>query len=304
MLIDMVSNAGCFNDQELIPGQLEHSEEDSGLVAHTKARTSHPALMVCKKSTAKQDEDEKKKELQLPMEKEKKEKEERARMMALEQRRRKEEEERKKCAEEEEQKCLELERRRKEEEERQQRETEEREAMELKEREEGKQKREESQKAKEELVPEDQPTSSSDVKGEEEAAPISDQRASSGDPTQGQGSRAGVTEAVSEPSEAEGRRYSSSPMCLPDGTEQKRLQWMKECVPWTKLSLQNKRKQVASAKAVRRASVKVLPPLSPDTILQSAAWSSLKQVETRNQALWTLLLLTTVQCCSWLTSLA
>ncbi|XP_036373534.1 leucine-rich repeat and IQ domain-containing protein 1 [Megalops cyprinoides] len=73
---------------------------------------------------------------------------------------------------------------------------------------------------------------------------------------------------------------SSRNMCLPDLTEQKRLEWMKACVPWTKLSLQNKRKQVVKTKTVRRGSGSSLPPLSTDTILQRGTESSLKQVTT------------------------
>ncbi|KAJ8269053.1 hypothetical protein COCON_G00116600 [Conger conger] len=303
------------HNEELMARQPGQSVEDSGqaeqrgLADLIETRASHRAFLLCKKSTALQDDrkDEwrKKKEQHLQMEKEREEKEERARMKALEQRRveeerarmtaleerrRKEEEERarmkmleqRRRKEEEERARMKVleQRRRKEEEERQLRETEEREAKELREEEEER-RREESHKEKAEAVPEAQPTPLClEVKGEEEAAPESDRPASSADPTQAQGSQAAITEAVTEPSEAEGHTPCSSLMCLPDSIEQKRLAWMKDCVPWSKLSLQNKRKQVVQAKSMRRGSVKALPPLSVDIVLQSAAWNSLKQVTT------------------------
>ncbi|XP_042267634.1 leucine-rich repeat and IQ domain-containing protein 1 [Thunnus maccoyii] len=73
-------------------------------------------------------------------------------------------------------------------------------------------------------------------------------------------------------------------LCLPERTEQKRLSWMKDCIPWSKLSLQNRRKQrgcVRSWRGPRRvAEAGSLPPLSPDTLLQSTGWKSLKEVTT------------------------
>ncbi|XP_067446704.1 leucine-rich repeat and IQ domain-containing protein 1 [Thunnus thynnus] len=73
-------------------------------------------------------------------------------------------------------------------------------------------------------------------------------------------------------------------LCLPEHTEQKRLSWMKDCIPWSKLSLQNRRKQrgcVRSWRGPRRvAEASSLPPLSPDTLLQSTGWKSLKEVTT------------------------
>ncbi len=70
-------------------------------------------------------------------------------------------------------------------------------------------------------------------------------------------------------------------ICLPDSTEQKRLAWMMSCTPWSKLSLQNKRKvqQQSQKRGPRKRRVHRLPPLSVDTILKTGAWSSLKQVE-------------------------
>ncbi|KAM7002330.1 uncharacterized protein lrriq1 [Tautogolabrus adspersus] len=74
------------------------------------------------------------------------------------------------------------------------------------------------------------------------------------------------------------------PVFLPEHTEQKRLSWMKECVPWSKLSLQNKRKQKGSFRSVRglRRAVKAssLPPLCKSTLLQTTGWTSLREVTT------------------------
>nr|XP_029133776.1 leucine-rich repeat and IQ domain-containing protein 1 [Labrus bergylta] len=74
------------------------------------------------------------------------------------------------------------------------------------------------------------------------------------------------------------------PVFLPEQTEQKRLSWMKECVPWSQLSLQNKRKQKGSFRSVRglRRAVEAsgLPPLCQNTLLQTAGWTSLKEVTT------------------------
>ncbi|XP_041650471.1 leucine-rich repeat and IQ domain-containing protein 1 [Cheilinus undulatus] len=74
------------------------------------------------------------------------------------------------------------------------------------------------------------------------------------------------------------------PVFLPEHTEQKRLSWMKECVPWSRLSLQNKRKQKGSfqsGRGTRRAmGSSSLPPLSTDTLLQSTGCTSLKEVTT------------------------
>ncbi|XP_066580362.1 leucine-rich repeat and IQ domain-containing protein 1 [Amia ocellicauda] len=70
----------------------------------------------------------------------------------------------------------------------------------------------------------------------------------------------------------------SHQMCLPDGTEQKRLAWMKACTPWSQISMQHKRMQVVKRKVIRKSSAVQLPALSTKTILQSGDWISLKQV--------------------------
>lgn len=82
----------------------------------------------------------------------------------------------------------------------------------------------------------------------------------------------------------ESESQESISVCLPESTEQKRLAWMVSCTPWSKLSLQNKRKvssaqQQSQKRGPRRKRVPSLPPLSVDTILKTGTWSSLKQVE-------------------------
>ncbi|XP_041692957.1 leucine-rich repeat and IQ domain-containing protein 1 [Coregonus clupeaformis] len=73
---------------------------------------------------------------------------------------------------------------------------------------------------------------------------------------------------------------------LPEQTEQRRLAWMRDCTSWSKLSLQNKRKQQQGVRtqgrrgARRAAEGSGLPPLCPDTLLQSGAWNSLQEVTT------------------------
>ncbi|XP_062317754.1 leucine-rich repeat and IQ domain-containing protein 1 isoform X2 [Osmerus eperlanus] len=71
-------------------------------------------------------------------------------------------------------------------------------------------------------------------------------------------------------------------MTLSEQTEQKRLAWMKDCIPWSKLSLQNKRKtQTPQRRRARRATAgDCLPPISPDVLLQHGAWGSLQEVTT------------------------
>ncbi|KAM6925994.1 leucine-rich repeat- and IQ domain-containing protein 1 [Lycodopsis pacificus] len=75
-----------------------------------------------------------------------------------------------------------------------------------------------------------------------------------------------------------------SSVCLPEHTEEKRLAWMKGCVPWSKLSLQNRSKQRGSARSRRgprgAAGSSGLPPLCPDSLLQSTGWKSLQEVTT------------------------
>ncbi|KAJ8395730.1 hypothetical protein AAFF_G00029670 [Aldrovandia affinis] len=265
---------------------LAHSEDEGkakqrGPAEELETTASVRAFLVCKRTVAVQEERKeewrKKKEQQLQMEKERKEKEESVRKKAEEQRRMVEEEE--------ERAHLERERRMEEEvEEKEQSEMEDRKGEELREQEERESRRkEESQKQREEPITrvKRNPCHSA-VQGEKEPQATYEELSQA----KKQGSKGDIREAGTEQSEGEGLRHpadklsSSGLMCLPDCTEQKRLAWMKDCVPWIKLSLQNKRKPVVKSKTVRRGSVKVLPPLSTDAILQCTAWNSLKQVTT------------------------
>ncbi|XP_071313142.1 leucine-rich repeat- and IQ domain-containing protein 1 isoform X2 [Trachinotus anak] len=77
---------------------------------------------------------------------------------------------------------------------------------------------------------------------------------------------------------------SCLPACLPEHTEQKRLSWMKDSVPWSKLSLQNRRKQkgwVRGQRGQRRApEASSLPPLCPHALLHSTGCKFLQEVTT------------------------
>ncbi|XP_008289922.1 leucine-rich repeat and IQ domain-containing protein 1 [Stegastes partitus] len=77
-------------------------------------------------------------------------------------------------------------------------------------------------------------------------------------------------------------RSCASSCSLPEHTEQKRLLWMKDCVSWSKLCLQTRRKPKGSAwshRGLRRApEASSLPPLCPHTLLQSTGWKSLQEV--------------------------
>ncbi|XP_047189313.1 leucine-rich repeat and IQ domain-containing protein 1 isoform X2 [Scophthalmus maximus] len=77
---------------------------------------------------------------------------------------------------------------------------------------------------------------------------------------------------------------ASSPACLPERTEQRRLRWMKECIPWSKPSPQNKSMQRGRGRGrrgpSRAAGAGGLPPLCPQTLLQSAGLKSLQEVTT------------------------
>ena len=56
---------------------------------------------------------------------------------------------------------------------------------------------------------------------------------------------------------------------------------MMNCTPWSKLSMQNKRKELTAPsrkRAFRRLSLPILPPLPVDTVPKSGPWSALRQV--------------------------
>ncbi|XP_078424687.1 leucine-rich repeat- and IQ domain-containing protein 1 [Cetorhinus maximus] len=74
--------------------------------------------------------------------------------------------------------------------------------------------------------------------------------------------------------------FSATGLTLPDHIEQKRLNWMKMCTPWSKISRENKMKKVKQQIRLRNNPVNQLPPLSPEVILQSGVWNSLQQVTT------------------------
>ncbi|XP_072123586.1 leucine-rich repeat- and IQ domain-containing protein 1 isoform X1 [Mobula birostris] len=69
-------------------------------------------------------------------------------------------------------------------------------------------------------------------------------------------------------------------LALPDHLEQKRLHWMKTCIPWSKIFNENKKKKVKQQVKLRNNPVSRLPVLSPETILHSGVWTSLQQVTT------------------------
>ncbi|XP_075883350.1 uncharacterized protein lrriq1 isoform X2 [Nelusetta ayraudi] len=74
------------------------------------------------------------------------------------------------------------------------------------------------------------------------------------------------------------------PVWLPERSEQKRLCWMRDCVPWSKLALHSKRKQGQGGAVQGRrgpraaAAAAALPPLCPDTLLHFTGWSSLSEM--------------------------
>ncbi|XP_078273485.1 leucine-rich repeat- and IQ domain-containing protein 1 isoform X2 [Rhinoraja longicauda] len=69
-------------------------------------------------------------------------------------------------------------------------------------------------------------------------------------------------------------------LVLPDHIEQKRLNWMKTCNPWSRIFRENERKKVKQQLRLRNNPVSCLPALSPETILHSGVWTSLQQVTT------------------------
>ncbi|XP_059834398.1 leucine-rich repeat and IQ domain-containing protein 1 isoform X4 [Hypanus sabinus] len=69
-------------------------------------------------------------------------------------------------------------------------------------------------------------------------------------------------------------------LALPDHLEQKRLHWMKTCIPWSKIFNENKKKKVKQQVKLRSNPVSRLPTLSPEAILRSGVWTSLQQVTT------------------------
>uniref|UniRef100_A0A8C4JXE7 Leucine rich repeats and IQ motif containing 1 n=1 Tax=Dromaius novaehollandiae TaxID=8790 RepID=A0A8C4JXE7_DRONO len=73
-------------------------------------------------------------------------------------------------------------------------------------------------------------------------------------------------------------KFSDRLEILPDDIEEKRLNWMKTCKPWSKIYGENQRKEVTKKKQPRKSSVNRMPPLSIEKIIQSGPWSTLQQV--------------------------
>uniref|UniRef100_A0A4W3GG73 Leucine-rich repeat and IQ domain-containing protein 1 n=1 Tax=Callorhinchus milii TaxID=7868 RepID=A0A4W3GG73_CALMI len=69
-------------------------------------------------------------------------------------------------------------------------------------------------------------------------------------------------------------------LTLPDHIEQKRLNWMKTCTPWSKVSRGNKMKIVKQRIRPHKSSASQLLALNPGLILHSGSWTSLQQVTT------------------------
>ncbi|XP_069485425.1 leucine-rich repeat and IQ domain-containing protein 1 isoform X2 [Ambystoma mexicanum] len=68
---------------------------------------------------------------------------------------------------------------------------------------------------------------------------------------------------------------------LPDHIEEKRLEWMKNCIPWSRVLSENQRKKVMTKSRPRKSSAAhKLPPLSAEIILKTGPWHALKQVTT------------------------
>ncbi|XP_075456601.1 leucine-rich repeat- and IQ domain-containing protein 1 isoform X2 [Ascaphus truei] len=74
---------------------------------------------------------------------------------------------------------------------------------------------------------------------------------------------------------------SARALVLPDHIEEKRLAWMKTCIPWSKILRGNERKKlVKKTRQYKMSAAKKLPPLNADVILQNGPWHALRQVTT------------------------
>nr|XP_014349539.1 PREDICTED: leucine-rich repeat and IQ domain-containing protein 1 isoform X2 [Latimeria chalumnae] len=74
--------------------------------------------------------------------------------------------------------------------------------------------------------------------------------------------------------------WLSHQLTLPAHIEEKRLTWIKTCIPWSKVSMENKRKKVPKRRRPHKSSASQLPPLSAQAILQTDFCSALDQVTT------------------------
>uniref|UniRef100_A0AAQ4PZ97 Uncharacterized protein n=1 Tax=Gasterosteus aculeatus aculeatus TaxID=481459 RepID=A0AAQ4PZ97_GASAC len=96
---------------------------------------------------------------------------------------------------------------------------------------------------------------------------------------EGPGHRRDPEENFSRTSAGRSAHYAA---LLPQRTEERRLAWMKDCVPWSKLSLRNRSRQEGPARRRRGPGGAPgsggLPPLCPDSLLRSAGRKSLQEV--------------------------
>ncbi|KAM9311602.1 LOW QUALITY PROTEIN: leucine-rich repeat- and IQ domain-containing protein 1 [Gastrophryne carolinensis] len=71
------------------------------------------------------------------------------------------------------------------------------------------------------------------------------------------------------------------PFVLPDDVEDKRLAWMKSCIPWAKTLSDNRKNGVVRRTRKRKSSsTKRFPPINEALILRHGPWNSLQQVTT------------------------
>ncbi|XP_038163329.1 leucine-rich repeat and IQ domain-containing protein 1 [Cyprinodon tularosa] len=93
-----------------------------------------------------------------------------------------------------------------------------------------------------------------------------------------------MADASTDALDSESKQSTPIPASLHEYTEQKMLYWKEYCTPWSKLSLQNKKKQKGCVQSQRRprraAGVSSLPPLYPKTLLESTGRRSLQEVTT------------------------
>ncbi|TRZ26951.1 hypothetical protein HGM15179_000192, partial [Zosterops borbonicus] len=73
---------------------------------------------------------------------------------------------------------------------------------------------------------------------------------------------------------------SSSKVIFPDYIEKKRINWMNTCKSWSKIYEENQGKQTTLRKQLTKSSVRKMPPLSTEKIINSGPWSTLQQVTT------------------------
>ncbi|XP_028670697.1 leucine-rich repeat and IQ domain-containing protein 1 [Erpetoichthys calabaricus] len=85
---------------------------------------------------------------------------------------------------------------------------------------------------------------------------------------------------MKSPSDNSAMAEENSKLSLSCATEQKRVTWMKTCIPWSRIYEENRRKKVVKRKLTQKVSSVQLPPLNEALILQTGVWNSLEQVTT------------------------